>query len=163
MYSLIRYNICKIDNKDFYIEEIDSEITKIHYIQECLSELKLDGIEENSDVLKKTAGQLQEYFDGKRKSFNLPLNPRGTDFQKRVWKALIEIPYGEVQTYGEIAKKVDSPKGFRAVGMACNRNPIMIIIPCHRVIGANGSLTGYAGGLHVKEYLLSVEKLSISD
>ena len=88
----------------------------------------------------------------------MPCVPQGTDFQKRVWEALIQIPYGETRTYKEIAAAAGNPKASRAVGMANNRNPIPIIIPCHRVIGTNGSLTGYAGGLKVKEYLLKLER-----
>ena len=102
--------------------------------------------------------ELEEYFQGKRKVFTVPCVPKGTDFQKRVWEALIQIPYGETRTYKEIAAAAGNPKASRAVGMANNRNPIPIIIPCHRVIGTNGSLTGYAGGLNVKEYLLKLER-----
>ena len=102
--------------------------------------------------------ELEEYFQGKRKVFTVPCVHQGTDFQKRVWEALIQIPYGETRTYKEIAAAAGNPKASRAVGMANNRNPIPIIIPCHRVIGTNGSLTGYAGGLKVKEYLLKLER-----
>lgn len=102
--------------------------------------------------------ELEEYFQGKRKVFTVPCVSQGTDFQKRVWEALIQIPYGETRTYKEIAAAAGNPKASRAVGMANNRNPIPIIIPCHRVIGTNGSLTGYAGGLKVKEYLLKLER-----
>ena len=101
--------------------------------------------------------ELEEYFQGKRKVFTVPCVPQGTDFQKKVWEALTQIPYGETRTYKEIAEAAGNPKASRAVGMANNRNPIPIIIPCHRVIGTNGSLTGYAGGLNVKEYLLKLE------
>lgn len=114
--------------------------------------------ENPSALTEKAAFQLEEYFSGKRKAFALPLCPNGTDFQKRVWNALCEIPYGETKTYKDIAAAVGNEKASRAVGGANNRNPIMIIIPCHRVIGANGSLIGYAGGLKVKEYLLNLEK-----
>jgi len=108
-------------------------------------------------VIKQAAAQLTEYFAGKRKVFDLPLEFRGTDFQKSVWEALLEIPWGETKTYGEIAKRIGNPKAQRAVGMANNRNPIAVICPCHRVIGQDGSLTGYAGGLGRKEYLLKLE------
>ena len=107
------------------------------------------------------AKQLGEYFTGARKSFDLPLAPRGTDFQKAVWKALQDIPYGETRSYKQIAETIKSPKACRAVGMANNKNPIWIIIPCHRVIGADGSLTGYGGGLDMKEKLLKLEKSGI--
>ena len=101
--------------------------------------------------------QLAEYFSGKREVFDLPLAPKGTPFQKSVWHALCDIPYGETRTYGEIARVVGNEKASRAVGMANHRNPIPVIIPCHRVIGANGTLTGYAGGLERKTLLLRLE------
>jgi methylated-DNA-[protein]-cysteine S-methyltransferase len=109
-------------------------------------------------LIKKASAQLAEYFDGSRTSFDLPLVLRGTDFQLSVWKALQSIPAGATRTYKDVAVLVGKPKASRAVGMANNRNPIAIIIPCHRVIGADGSLTGYAGGLPVKQYLLDLEK-----
>lgn len=101
--------------------------------------------------------QLKDYFEGKRKDFDLPLAPEGTDFQKEVWKALEEIPFGETSTYANQAKKLGDIKKIRAVGTANGKNPIAIIIPCHRVIGTDGSLTGYAGGLDKKEWLLRHE------
>lgn len=102
--------------------------------------------------------QVLEYLAGKRRRFDLPLAPQGTSFQKRVWAVVGEIPYGQSRTYGEIALAVGYPKGFRAVGMACNRNPIPVIIPCHRVVGAGGALTGYAGGAELKKALLELEQ-----
>lgn len=116
------------------------------------------GEKRESELLANAWKQLQEYFDGKRKAFDLPLLMEGTDFQKKVWTALLTIPYGEVRTYGQIAAQVGNPKAGRAVGMANHNNPIGIIVPCHRVIGANGKLTGYAGGLDKKEWLLELEK-----
>lgn len=111
-----------------------------------------------SALLARVAMQLDEYFRGARKNFDLPLNPAGTEFQRKVWDALLAIPYGETRTYREIAEAAGCPKGFRAVGMANNKNPIAIIIPCHRVIGSNGKLVGYAGGLGRKEALLALER-----
>lgn len=102
--------------------------------------------------------QLEEYLTGRRKVIDLPLILHGTDFQRKVWHALTEIPYGETRTYKEIAKIVDSPRAARAVGRACHANPIAIIVPCHRVIGTDGKLTGYAGGLEMKQKLLDLEK-----
>ena len=109
-------------------------------------------------VLQETVRQLDEYFAGKRREFFIPLKTHGTDFQERVWKALRTIPYGETRTYGQIAEQVGNPKGGRAVGGANHNNPILILTPCHRVIGADGSLTGFGGGLEVKEALLALEK-----
>ena len=109
-------------------------------------------------IIRKTHQELLEYFAGKRKKFTVPVNAKGTAFQKAVWNVLLDIPYGETRSYKEIAKAVGNPKACRAVGGANHQNPIMILIPCHRVIGANGSLTGYAGGLSVKEKLLALER-----
>jgi methylated-DNA-[protein]-cysteine S-methyltransferase len=114
--------------------------------------------ERETPLIKKAAGQLEEYFEGKRKKFDLPLALHGTDFQVTVWKALQKIPYGKTISYGELAAMIGNPKACRAVGMANNRNPIPIIIPCHRVIGKDGSLTGYAGGLEMKRTLLEIEE-----
>lgn len=105
--------------------------------------------------------ELSEYFGGKRREFKIPLAPDGTPFQKQVWEALQRIPYGETRSYKEIAEAVGNPKACRAVGMANNKNPIPIIIPCHRVIGSNGSMVGYAGGLTIKTQLLSLEQKSV--
>jgi methylated-DNA-[protein]-cysteine S-methyltransferase len=109
--------------------------------------------------LRNAAHQLAEYFGGDRREFDLPLRLQGTDFQRRVWRVLTEIPYGETWSYGQLAKRIDNPKGCRAVGMANGRNPISILVPCHRVIGANGSLTGYGGGVDRKRWLLAHEGL----
>ncbi len=102
--------------------------------------------------------QLDEYFSGQRKNFDIPLNLLGTPFQIKVWQALQTIPYGETQSYKYIAKKINNPHAYRAVGMANNKNPLAIIIPCHRVIGTNGKLTGYAGGVDLKQKLLQLEQ-----
>ena len=109
-------------------------------------------------IIKEAAKQLDEYFKGKRKEFDLPINPQGTDFQRKVWEALKQIPYGETKTYKQIAQTINKPNACRAVGQANNKNPIWIIIPCHRVIGASGKLTGYGGGLEMKQRLLEIEK-----
>lgn len=110
-----------------------------------------------TSLLKEGERQLLEYFAGTRKEFDLPLAPQGTPFQQKVWAALRDIPWGQTRSYRDIAQAVNCSKGFRAVGMANNRNPIPIIIPCHRVVGADGSLTGYAGGLELKRALLELE------
>lgn len=116
------------------------------------------GLQQETPLLQKAHKQLAEYLNGTRSSFELPLAPQGTPFQQQVWQALQAIPYGSTATYKEIAIAVGNPKGCRAVGMANNKNPIGIIIPCHRVIGSNGKLTGYAGGLDTKQILLDLEK-----
>ncbi|MBZ4667783.1 MAG: ogt [Defluviitaleaceae bacterium] len=111
-----------------------------------------------TSLLKMASEQLQEYLKGKRKNFDLPLQPKGTAFQQKVWEALKKIPYGTTCSYKDIAEGIGNPRACRAVGMANNRNPIPIFIPCHRVIGANGKLVGYGGGLDIKEKLLEIEK-----
>ena len=116
------------------------------------------GKKEANTLTDITAMQLKEYFAGKRKKFDVPLNPQGTEFQRSVWKALQEIPYGKIRSYKQIAKAIGNPKACRAVGMANNKNPIWILIPCHRVIGTDGKLTGYGGGLEMKKRLLNIEK-----
>ena len=108
-------------------------------------------------VLKEAVRQLGQYFDGTRKTFDLPIQPRGTAFQQSVWRALCDIPYGQTRSYARLAAQIGSPKACRAVGMANHKNPIPIIIPCHRVVGADGSLTGYAGGTDMKKALLDLE------
>jgi methylated-DNA-[protein]-cysteine S-methyltransferase len=128
-----------------------------------LCDLHLPGLaapeatEKSTPVLRETAKQLTEYFAGKRLVFDLPLAPRGTGFQQLVWRALVAIPFGETRSYGELARAIGRPAASRAVGSANNRNPIAIIVPCHRVIGSNGDLTGYAGGLAMKRWLLAHE------
>jgi len=112
---------------------------------------------ETSLVLEQTKLQLDEYFLGTRRSFEIPLYPVGTDFQKKVWSALLEIPYGETRSYKDIAQNIGNPKGSRAVAEAIGVNGISILIPCHRVIGSNRSLTGFAGGLEAKRILLELE------
>lgn len=127
-----------------------------------LTHLLFDGAREacgvEDKVLAATRRQLDDYFAGKRKGFDLPLDPSGTEFQKRVWLALRDIPFGETVAYIDIATRISAPKAMRAVGAANGRNPIAIIVPCHRVIGANGSLTGFGGGLPRKRFLLALEQ-----
>ena len=114
--------------------------------------------EDNDSTLLEAERQLQEYFQGKRQQFDLPMEFNGTEFQKQVWQALLQIPYGETRSYLDIATAIGNKKAVRAVGAANGRNPISIIAPCHRVIGASGALTGFAGGLEAKALLLSVEQ-----
>ena len=116
---------------------------------------------ENPAALSAPAGELQEYFAGTRRDFSLQLAPQGTPFQRRVWETLLEIPYGATWSYGELASRIGQPTASRAVGLANGRNPLPIVIPCHRVIGSNGSLTGYGGGLPIKQRLLDLERGSL--
>ena len=111
----------------------------------------------DEEMLKRPRAQLQSYFAGELRDFELPLAAEGTPFQQRVWRALCDIPYGETISYGELARRTGQPKASRAVGLANGQNPISIVVPCHRVIGANGSLTGYGGGLERKRWLLAHE------
>lgn len=135
-------------------QTIEVELDEIGIVGMSFTNVQDIEFDESNDIQK----QLTEYEKGIRKSFELPLHLKGTEFQKQVWNALLEIPYGETRSYQEIAIRIGKPKALRAVGGACNRNPIGIIVPCHRVIGKNGSLTGYAGGLSYKELLLNHEK-----
>lgn len=116
-----------------------------------------DGSAIQLGIFRQAREELAQYFAGERNTFDVPLAPTGTDFQRRVWNCLREIPYGETATYRQIAEEVGAPRAVRAVGAANGRNPISIIVPCHRVVGSDGSLTGYAGGLAAKQWLLSFE------
>jgi len=113
--------------------------------------------ESSASLMHRYVDELEEYFSGKRRKFTFPLDLRGTDFQLACWRALVAIPYGETRTYADIARAVDKPNAFRAVGMANNRNPVAIVVPCHRVIASDGSLCGYGGGLDLKRKLLELE------
>lgn len=141
--------------EEIFIVQEGDYLTGIYFeneIDESIYEKK------ETPLITKTILQLREYLDGKRKEFDLPLNPQGTEFMMEDWKALQTIPYGQTCSYKDIAEKIGRPKAFRAVGLANNRNPISIVIPCHRVIGADGKMVGYGGGVHIKEYLLDLEK-----
>jgi methylated-DNA-[protein]-cysteine S-methyltransferase len=138
------------------IAEANGKITHLFFESEKFPEKEYE--KKETPILAEAGRQLKEYFAGKRRDFDLPLAPAGTEFMLRVWKALQEIPYGETRSYKDIAAMAGNSKACRAVGMANNRNPISIIIPCHRVIGANGDLVGYGGGLDKKVFLLDLEK-----
>lgn len=137
------------------ISEQDNKITNIFIANQDNIQIT-NQIE--SQLLKEAIKQLNEYFNGIRKKFDLPLNLNGTQFQIDTWKALQTIPYGQVCSYKQIAIQIGNPKAARAVGMANNRNPIMIIVPCHRVIGQSGNLVGYGAGLEIKKFLIELEK-----
>lgn len=137
----------------------ETRLAAILWENERLNRVRLGPLEEDTQhpVLKETERQLLEYFAGQRRRFELELDFAGTDFQIRVWQALLTIPFGETRSYRDIALQIGQPTAVRAVGAANGRNPISIIAPCHRVIGSSGSLTGFAGGLAAKQFLLSLE------
>ncbi len=137
-------------------------LIRIEYNNEGIYSLKTceleDGENEPSELTERAFGQLEEYFSGKRKVFDLPFKMNGTAFQMKVWQELLKIPYGDTVSYSEIAERIGCPEGARAVGGAVHNNPLWIIVPCHRVVGKNGKLTGYAGGTEMKKNLLELEK-----
>lgn len=137
------------------IEENSGFISNVYFGKENIPK---DIEIKETDILREASIQLNKYINGELKGFNLPLSPKGTEFMNEVWNGLYEIPYGEVLTYKEMGEKVGRPKAARAVGLACNRNPIPIFIPCHRIVGSSGKLTGYLGGIDIKEKLLNIEK-----
>ena len=142
----------------FLISDGKSLTAVIHQSNWSSYKKKFEKLSEGTNqILKKSVAQLDQYFSGKRKKFDLPLETEGTKFQKSAWKALTSIPYGKVWSYQEQAEKLKTPKAVRAVGNANSKNPISIIVPCHRVIAKSGKLAGYAGGLNVKEFLLNLE------
>ena len=134
------------------IEANDHDITRIEFVDSD-AQYELN----ESDLTRKAVAQLAQYFAGERQQFDLPLAPPGTDFQQRCWQALCDIPYGETRSYADQALAIAKPDAVRAVGSANGANPIAIVVPCHRVIGKNGKLTGYAGGLDKKAWLLALE------
>lgn len=145
---------CKyqFENISLYLVATETHLINIQFTQPQKALLQ------TTELLSMATIQLDEYFQGKRTTFSLPFKLTGTPFQLAVWKELQNIPYGKTTSYKEIAQKMNKPKAYRAVGMANNKNPLPIIIPCHRVIGSNGKLIGYAGGLKLKNYLLELEK-----
>ena len=161
-----KFGLIRIDYKGSYITGINRVR---HTDRESVSDTAMDGkrapgctssSEKRCAVSDNAFKQINEYFEGKRKTFDFLIKAEGTDFQKKVWRALCAIPYGETRTYKEIAQAVGRAKACRAVGMANNRNPISFAVPCHRVIGADGSLVGYGGGLDLKQKLLEMERLN---
>jgi methylated-DNA-[protein]-cysteine S-methyltransferase len=158
--------------KSYFFKSIDSPVGQLKLVasgdglaailweNDPPNRVRLEALAEdrNHPVLLEAEKQLGEYFAGQRTSFDLQLDFAGTEFQRKVWKALLEIPFGETRTYGQIARQLGNPNAMRAVGAANGRNPISIVAPCHRVIGADGGLIGFAGGLKVKEYLLAKER-----
>ena len=141
------------------LAEEDGKLTHLLFAwHNTLADLGLQAEEKETPPLKKAKKQLNEYFEGKRKVFDLPLAPAGTPFQQKCWEGLRTIPYGETRTYKDIATYAGNPKAVRAAGGANHNNPISIIVPCHRVVGSTGSLTGFGGGLEAKAFLLNLEQ-----
>lgn len=155
--SLVYYIVCKICGFEITAAEKDGRVAELSFGSYEIPE----GVKEKTALLAEAEKQLIEYFNGKRKEFHLPLVQEGTPFQLKVWKALQTIPYGETRSYKDIAVQIGNEKACRAVGSANNKNPIGIIVPCHRVVGSSGKLVGYAGGLDKKEFLLELEKINI--
>ena len=154
------YKIYDFEIGKLAICEENGKIVLVNVVKtkEDIEEIAKNSIQKETSLIKNTKQQLDEYFAGKRKKFNIPIKLDGTDFQIKVWKELLKIPYGETCSYLDIAKCIGNPKASRAVGMANNKNKIIIIVPCHRVIGSNKKLVGYACGLDVKEKLLELER-----
>ena len=144
---------------------VETEIGKLYLAEENGCIVRLTSAQApaedepgSSPLLEQAAAEVAEYLAGKRREFSVPVKAKGTSFQEKVWAALCQIPFGETRSYGQIAEAVGSPKGARAVGMACNRNPVLLMIPCHRVVGSTGKLVGFACGLPMKERLLNLER-----
>lgn len=137
------------------IELDEGKLTLLQFTEDPVSDESIEG------MVKEVKHQLDEYLSGKRKVFDLPLDLKGTDFQKSVWQAVNEIPFGQTTTYMKLSQKLGNPAAIRAVGAAIGANPILVIVPCHRIIGTNGQLTGYAGGLERKQALLELEGFPI--
>jgi methylated-DNA-[protein]-cysteine S-methyltransferase len=148
----------KTDIGEIGIAEKENEITNLYFNKESILE---EATVKETRLIKDASEQLASYLAGRRKIFELPLAPIGTEFMKSVWNALQTIPYGETRSYGEIAQHIGKPRAYRAVGLSNYKNPIPIFIPCHRVIGANGALVGYLGGLDMKKRLIEMEKLML--
>ncbi len=147
-----KYAVYKTTLGYFKISYEEPYITAINYLQSCVS------FGQSTPLTDTVAEQLKLYLEGRLTQFDLPLKIKGTEFQTKVWKALSDIPYGQTRSYKDIAQMIGQPKASRAVGMANNKNPFLIVIPCHRVVGSDGSLTGYAAGIDLKISLLKIEK-----
>ena len=149
---MIRYMLCSSPVGELVVCEEAGRLVAVR-----LDEVPAGAVPEETPVGKEACMQLEAYFQGRLDAFRLPLSWKGTPFRLRVWQALQDIPYGEIRTYGQVAAAVGSPKAVRAVGGACHDNPWLIVVPCHRVVGSSGQLTGYAAGLDTKRFLLEYE------
>ena len=161
---MIRFQFCDTSVGCFLVAEEGGRIIEISRRSDYPEELRGDSDlrQEDSSVLQEASRQLKEYIRGIRTEFDLPLSLKGTPFQKEVWEALRRIPYGETRSYGDIAREISNPQACRAVGMANHHNPILFVIPCHRVIASDGKMGGYAAGIDLKAYLLSMESKAIN-
>ncbi|MGN0469644.1 MAG: methylated-DNA--[protein]-cysteine S-methyltransferase [Acutalibacteraceae bacterium] len=147
------YYMYSTDIGNISIAEENGFITDLHFAEEIPSAQKSE-----TEVIFSASSQLKEYLNGSRKDFDLPLKTHGTDFEQSVWRAVQQVNYGTTETYKQMAQRINKPYSARAVGNANNKNPILIFIPCHRIIGSDGSLKGYAAGAEIKKYLLELEK-----
>lgn len=166
--GLTQADFCGAQEKEpqipVYIQDETTRAEELRWEEAAFSLEKEDDSEIREDrILAESCRELDEYFSGARQVFQVPLAEKGTLFQKQVWAALREIPYGETRSYGQIAAQIGRPKAARAVGMGCNRNPLLLFTPCHRVVGSNGALTGFACGLPVKAQLLAMEMINIRE
>jgi methylated-DNA-[protein]-cysteine S-methyltransferase len=157
--AMTYYAIAKSPIDDLLLVTDGSALTGVYFVQgNHIQAMKRRWmLQPNHPVLQEAAKQLREYFTGKRNTFSLPLRLAGTDFQKKIWREIARIPYGETVTYSDLAERAGAPRAVRAAGMSTGQNPVSIIIPCHRVIGKSGSLVGFGGGLKRKRYLLDLE------
>ena len=155
---MIRYDMLPTRCGDLLVAIDERGLVHVDFVAGLRPLPDMNDWRQDGEALAPFLAEFRDYFAGRLQRFTLPLAPRGTAFQQAVWQALCDIPYGETRSYGDIARSVGSPRGFRAVGMANNRNPISIIIPCHRIIGSDGKLVGFGGGLDIKEFLLGLER-----
>ena len=159
---MTNYSIMKTELGDLTLVANESELIGIYFEKHrhMPKMQKTWTLNPRHPVLLQAEKQLKEYFAGKRDTFSIPMNFAGTDFQKKIWKEIAQIPFGKTISYGELARKAGKPKAIRAAGAATGRNPVSIIVPCHRVLGKNNAITGYAGGLDRKRHLLALENPS---
>ncbi|MDX7856878.1 methylated-DNA--[protein]-cysteine S-methyltransferase [Aeromonas caviae] len=155
---MIRYDMMSTDQGELLVAIDERGLVHVDFLAGLRPLPDMQDWQQDGEALAPFLAEFRDYFAGRLQRFTLPLAPRGTTFQQAVWQALCDIPYGETRSYGDIARAIGKPNAVRAVGAANGRNPLSIIIPCHRVIGQNGSLTGYAGGLPIKQALLTLER-----
>ncbi|MEL3923622.1 methylated-DNA--[protein]-cysteine S-methyltransferase [Aeromonas enteropelogenes] len=158
---MIRYDILSTHCGDLLIAINERGLVHVDFVAGLRALPDMSGWQQHGEALAPYLAEFEAYFAGRLQRFTLPLAASGTEFQQAVWQALCDIPYGETRSYGDIARAIGKPNAMRAVGAANGRNPLSIIVPCHRVIGQNGSLTGYAGGLEIKKALLQLENIKV--